>query len=231
MIWQYKRVAVIGGSGFLGKALVKKLLQLKCQEVISFARSQQADLAELGATVIRGDILNCELLTEALKGVDIVFHLAAKAGIEGSKRRYRQINVVGTENVIEACRKNSIKRLLFTSSPSVAYNGSEDICGINEYYPLPNYYLSYYSETKAEAEQIVLAANSSKLITSAIRPHLLWGPGDAHLLPRVIKLAKQQKLKIIGDGKNVVDITHIDNAVNAHILAAEELFGEQKNAD
>ena len=122
---------------------------------------------------------------EAAEGCDVVFHVAAKAGIWGSYREYYRANVAGTENVIAACRRTRHRRLVYTSSPSVVFDG-RDVEGGDESLPYPDHYEAHYPQTKAEAERLVLAANSAELATVSLRPHLIWGPGDNHLVPRII---------------------------------------------
>lgn len=154
--------------------------------------------------------------------MDAVFHVAAKAGVWGAARDFESINVDGTRNVVAACRAQGVPKLVYTSSPSVVF-GRDDLCGVNESQPYPSRYLAAYPRTKAVAERMVLEANDPKLATVALRPHLIWGPGDPHLIPRVIDRARRGKLRQVGDGKNLVDITYIDNAAEAHVLAADAL--------
>ncbi|MBW1821277.1 MAG: NAD-dependent epimerase/dehydratase family protein, partial [Deltaproteobacteria bacterium] len=129
-------------------------------------------------------------------------------------------NVTGTEKVIAACNRHNISKLVYTSSPSVVFNGM-DMEGVNESVPYSARYHAHYPKTKAMAEQFVIKASSDKLKTVILRPHLIWGPGDNHLIPRII--AKSKRLKKIGSGKNLVDTIYIANAADAHILAAENL--------
>jgi nucleoside-diphosphate-sugar epimerase len=151
-----------------------------------------------------------------------VFHIAAKAGVWGPADEYQRANVTGTENVIQACREFGIRKLIYTSSPSVVYLGVDE-AGIDESTPYPDTYLTEYPRTKAIAERMVLTANSPQLATVALRPHLIWGPGDKHLVPRLIVRAKYGRLRRVGDGKNIVDTTYIDNCVDAHLCALDRL--------
>jgi nucleoside-diphosphate-sugar epimerase len=155
-------------------------------------------------------------------GCDVVFHVAAKAGFWGPYREYFQANVVGTQNALTACRQTGVRRLVYTSSPSVVFNGS-DMAGVDESVPYPLHYHAAYPETKAIAEQMVLKANGPELATVALRPHLIWGPGDPHLVPRLLDRARSRALRRIGQRDNLVDSVYIDNAADAHLLAADRL--------
>lgn len=171
---------------------------------------------------VAGDIRDSGAIKSACAGIDAVFHVAAKAGVWGAARDFETINIDGTRNVIAACRAQGVPKLIYTSSPSVVF-GRDDLCGVNESQPYPSQYLATYPRTKAVAERMVLEANGPTLSTVALRPHLIWGPGDPHLIPRVIDRARRGKLRQIGDGKNLVDITYVDNAADAHVLAADAL--------
>jgi nucleoside-diphosphate-sugar epimerase len=179
-------------------------------------------VAALGATQFRGALEDREAVTKAAHGCELIFHVAAKAGIWGRYQDFYQANVVGTENVIAACRSNNIKRLVYTSSPSVVFDGS-DVEGGDESLPYPVRYESYYPSTKALAERLVLAANSPQLAVTALRPHLIWGPGDNHLVPRILAKGRAGKLRRIGNRPNLVDTIYVDNAARAHLLAADTL--------
>lgn len=212
---------VTGGGGFLGQALCRALVA-RGDVVRSLARGHYPSLNAVGVETIRGDIAERDDVVRAAEGCDVVFHVAAKAGVWGPAAEYHQINVVGTQNVLESCRIHGIPRLIYTSSPSVVYSGLDE-AGVNESVPYPDTYLTHYPRTKAEAERAVLAANGPMLSTVALRPHLIWGPGDNHLLPRLISRAQSGKLRRVGDGTNLVDTTYIDNAVAAHLAAYDRL--------
>jgi nucleoside-diphosphate-sugar epimerase len=151
-----------------------------------------------------------------------VFHVAAKPGIWGEYDDYFRSNVVGTQNVIAACRAHGVRRLIYTSSPSVVFSG-RDMEGVNETVPYPPRYEAHYPRTKAMAEQLVRAANDAQLATVSLRPHLIWGPGDNHLLPRLVARARAGQLARIGSRANLIDTVHVDNAADAHLLAADRL--------
>jgi 2-alkyl-3-oxoalkanoate reductase len=212
---------VTGGGGFLGQALCRALVARRVT-VRSLSRGDYPALNAIGVETIRGDIADAESVQKASARCDVVFHTAAKAGVWGPFGEYYQANVVGTQNVLDACRNHGITRLIHTSSPSVVYAGHDE-AGLNESTPYPSTYLTHYPRTKAEAERLVLAANGPTLSTVALRPHLIWGPGDNHLVPRLIARAKSGKLRRVGNGRNRVDTTYIDNAVAAHLAAFDQL--------
>lgn len=215
------KALVTGGGGFLGLAIVKMLRQ-RGDEVRSLSRQEYAALKELGVEQVRGDLGDPTAVSSAAKGCDIVFHVAAKAGVWGPYEDYHRANVLGTENVIAACCGQGIQRLVYTSSPSVVFNG-RDMEGVNESVPYPDHFEAHYPHTKALAEQRVLAANDAHLATVALRPHLIWGPGDNHLLPRLVMRSRAGQLRRIGTQRNKVDTIYIDNAAEAHLLAADKL--------
>lgn len=218
------RALVTGGGGFLGSNIVQRLLD-KGVSVRSLQRSDNPELRNIGADIICGDISDETTVINAAQGCDVIFHVAAKAGVWGDYDDYYQCNVVGTENVLKACQKHHINRLIYTSSPSVVFAG-EDEENINESVPYPKHFLTAYQKTKALAEKMVLAANNDSLATVALRPHLIWGSGDPHLVPRIIDRTKKGKFRLLGKQNNLVDSTYIDNAASAHILAAEELMND-----
>ena len=219
-------VLVTGGGGFLGGALCRALLE-RGERVSSLSRKTYPALAAAGVRQLQFDLADFAGLSEALRGVDAVFHVAALAGAWGDFRSYFDANVVGTQNVIAACRMNGVRTLVFTSTPSVAHRGSTAVEGLDaERAPLATRFKAAYPATKAAAEAAVLQANGADLATVALRPRLIWGPGDNHLLPRLVERARAGKLKLIGDGQNKIDTTYIDNAVAAHLAAFDTLHGK-----
>jgi len=216
-----KTALVTGGSGFLGGAIVRMLLERQVK-VRVLCRGNYPELTKAGCTVFQGEISDAELVSKAVAGCDLVFHTAAKAGIAEPYSEYERINYHGTLNVIRACQQHKVGRLIYTSSPSVVFSHG-DVSGADESLPYPDHYDAYYPKTKSMAEQAALKANSPELAVVALRPHLIWGPGDNHLGPRLVSRARAGRLKFVGDGKNLVDTVYIDNAAEAHILAAEKL--------
>ena len=219
---------VIGGGGFLGRYIVQMLLR-DGQRVRVLGRSQYPNLAALGADCRRGDITRMEELLPACQGVNTVFHTASLSAMWGRKRLLQQINVGGTANVLQACVSAGVTRLIYTSSPSVAI-WQESIRNGDESLPYPAQYIADYPRSKSQAEKMVLQANQGTLQTCALRPHLLWGPDDPHILPRVRSAVARGRLRQIGSGQNVVTITHVRNAAWGHILAARELCGTARCA-
>ena len=215
------KALVTGGGGFLGQAIVRGLLA-RGAEVRSFSRSEHAALRALGVHQLRGDLADAAACAAAIAGCDVVFHAAAKPGIWGDYADYFATNVTGTDNVISACRLHGVGRLIYTSSPSVVFDG-RDMQGVDESVPYPAHYDAHYPQTKALAEQRVIAANDAGLATVSLRPHLIWGPGDNHLLPRLVERALAGQLRRIGTRPNPIDTVHVENAVYAHLLAAERL--------
>jgi len=213
------KILVTGGGGFLGNAIVRQLVE-RGHQVRILARSNYPQLQAMGVETMRGDIADADIVHNATKGCDAVFHVAAMAGVWGPKQMYYRVNVLGTENVINACRSLGVSQLIHTSSPSVVFDG-QDQDNVTEDAPYPARYRAHYPRTKAMAEKMVLDANSKDLATVALRPHLIWGPGDPHLTPRIIERARAGRLVLIGDGNKQVDAVYIDNAAKAHLLALD----------
>lgn len=216
-----KRALVTGGGGFVGLAVVKRLISEGVEPVV-VGRHCYPEVERLGVRSWVGDIRDGEFVTRAARGCDTVFHVAAKAGIWGRRQEYFSINLAGTEQVIHACLKNDIGVLVHTSTPSVVFADS-DLAGVDESTPYAKHFLCHYAASKALAEQRVLATSGKGLKTAALRPHLVWGPGDPNLIPRLVDRGRQGLLKQVGGGRNLVDIAYIDNVVDAHLLAAANL--------
>ncbi len=212
-------VLVTGGGGFLGSALVRRLVD-QGEKVRSFSRTLYPQLSSWAVEQFQGDLTDREAVTAACTGVEAVFHVAAKAGVWGREKDFQAVNVIGTRNVIDACRRRKVKRLVYTSSPSVIFHGG-NMEGVDESAPYPSRFSAAYPRTKAIAEQSVLQAARQGLTAVVLRPHLIWGPGDPHLAPRIISRA--QRLRRIGEGANRVDTIYIDNAARAHVLAEAAL--------
>ena len=215
------KILVTGGGGFLGGAVVR-LLNARGDAVRSFTRSNYPWLAEIGVEQAFGDLADQGAVTAAAEGCDAVLHVAGKAGVWGRYEDYYATNVTGTVNVLTACRVLGIRRLVYTGTPSVVHTG-RDIEGGNESLPYATRFLGPYPETKAAAEKKVLSANGPDFATVALRPHLIWGPGDPHLIPRLLTRARAGKIRRVGDRNVTVDVTYVDNAAAAHVLALDRL--------
>lgn len=216
------RILVTGGGGFLGRAIVEQLLS-RGDGVRIFARGAYPELAARGVETVRGDLRDANQVEAAVTGCTDVIHTAAFAGIWGKRSDYEAINVKGTRHILTACARHGINRLVFTSSPSVTFAG-QDQCGCDETIAYPAHWLCDYPRTKALAEQLVLAANGAAgLSTCALRPHLIWGPNDPHLIPRLIARARAGQLRRIGPGTNLIDTIYVENAAQAHLQALDAL--------
>ena len=214
------KILITGGGGFLGQSLVQLCLA-RGYSVRSFSRSHQPSLAARGVEIFSGDLADSAAVDRAVAGCEAVFHVAAKAGVWGSWDSYFRPNVLGTQNILAACRHHGVTRLVYTSTPSVVFDGQSH-SGADESLPYGTNFPCHYPHTKALAEQAVLAAHSpSSLRTTALRPHLIWGAGDPHLVPRI--LARAHRLRIVGSGANRVDLTHVRHAAAAHLLALDAL--------
>ena len=213
------KVLVTGGAGFLGQALCRALLA-QGHEVSSFQRSYSPALEAMGVRQVRGDLADAGAVHGAFAGQDAIFHNAAKAGAWGSHASYFDANVTGTRNVLAAIRAHGIGRLVYTSTPSVTHSGRTPVEGGNETNtPYGENFKAPYPATKLIAEKEVLAANDASLATVALRPRLIWGPGDTQLLPRLAERAGAGRLRFIAGGHNRMDTTYIDNAAQAHLDA------------
>ena len=216
------KALVTGAGGFLGLYLVEQLVA-RGDQVRTFCRGSYAELDQLGVETIRGDICNRDETVAACQGVDVVFHVAAIAGIGGRWQEFHDINVLGTRHILEGCRTHGVGRLVYTSSPSVTFDGTDQE-GVDESAPYPERFLAHYPHSKSIAEQEVLAANGGDgVLTCALRPHLIWGPRDRHLIPRLLARARSGRLRRVGEGKNLVDMIYVENAAEAHLQAADTL--------
>jgi nucleoside-diphosphate-sugar epimerase len=216
-------VLITGASGFIGGRLAERLLR-EGRKVRCYSRREVPALAAQGAEIILGELGDRDRLAQACEGVGTVFHVAGRVGVWGPPEPFFRVNEGGTRAVVGACRRADVPRLVHTSSPSVVYNGG-DLSGVDESAPLCTEAPCAYPTSKAAAERVVAAANSTLLRTVSLRPHLVWGPGDRNVVPRCLSLAKAGRLRIVGSGTNRVDLTHIENVVDAHLLAEAALVG------
>lgn len=216
---------VTGAGGFLGQYIVEQLVR-RGARVRAMARRPQPALRELGVECVRADVRDSRDVLAACEGVDTVFHAAAVAGIWGTWEHYHGINSLGTRNVVDACRVAGVRRLIYTSSPSVTFRGTDQE-GTDESDPYPTRWMCNYSRSKALAEQEVLRANAREgLLTCALRPHLIWGPRDRHLIPRLVERSRAGQLRRVGRGRNLIDMIFVENAAEAHLMAADALHSD-----
>ncbi len=216
------RALVTGAGGFLGRYIAEQL-RARGDQVRVFSRSRYEALDRLGVETQVGDVRNADAVRRACDGVDVVFHVAAVAGLGEPWRRYYETNTLGTRHIVRACVETNVPRLVYTSSPSVTFDGGEQ-CGVDESAPYPKRWLAHYPHSKALAEQAVLEANDRHgLLTCSLRPHLIWGPRDRHLIPRLLNRARSGRLRRVGDGANLIDTVYVENAAEAHLLAADAL--------
>jgi len=218
---------VTGPGGFLGRYIVEALLA-RGEKVRGLARGRYPDLAEQGVEIVSADLRDRDQVIAACEGCDTVYHVAGLAGIWGPWSEYHGINTLGTQHIVEGCLKHAVPKLVYTSTPSVTFDG-RDQCGIDESAPYPTEWLCHYPHSKALAEAHVLASNGQPhargvLSTCALRPHLIWGPRDNHLIPRLIARARSGRLRRVGEGKNLIDIIYVENAAQAHLQAADRLI-------
>ncbi len=215
------KVLVTGGGGFLGGAVVRALVK-RGDEVSCLQRGDYPELQRLGINTHKGDLADKQTVINASRDCDVIVHVAGLTGVWGPYEQYYLTNVVGTQNVIDACIANRISKLVYTSSPSVVFDGKDEE-NLDETAPYPDQYFNNYQRTKATAEQLVLAANNDRLSTVALRPHLIWGPADPHLIGRIISRARTGRLRLARSKGNLVDTTYIDNAVDAHLAAVDRI--------
>lgn len=218
------KALVTGGGGFLGKAIVKKLLGRDWQ-VRVLNRRAYSDLEEMGAEIVLGNVADSGPVGEAVSGCDVVFHTAAKVAMWGPYDEFYTTNVEGTKNIIDACLKHGVPKLVYTSTPSVIHGGG-DVAGIDESAPYPENFKAAYPKTKAMAEQSVLRAHGKELATIALRPHLIWGPGNDKLVAGIVERRRLGKLRLIGKGEKLIDSIYIDNAADAHLCACNHLSAD-----
>ena len=233
------RCLVTGAGGFLGRYVCEQLLA-RGDAVRGFARGDYPELAEIGVETVRGDLADRDAVVAACEGIECVFHVGGKVGVWGRWFDYFQANVHGTLNVLSACEQQGVRRLVFTSSPSVTFDAARWDCdqrGVDASAPYPSRWLAHYPHSKALAEEMVLTqdgapvAGGGTLRTTSLRPHLVWGPRDHHLTRRLVERARSGRLRRVGAGENRVDMVYVENAAEAQLLAADELAAPQpKNA-
>jgi nucleoside-diphosphate-sugar epimerase len=214
-------VFVTGGSGFIGQRLIERLLD-EGNVVFALSRSKRSEelMSDLGAQPVPGRLGDLDSLKAAASHCELAFHAAAHVGDWGSRWEFEHTNVRGTANVIEACRAAGVRRLVHVSTEAVLLAG-EPLVNVDETAPLRPDSKSLYCSTKAKAEQLVRDANGDELETVCVRPRFVWGVGDNTILPNLVELVKSGKFAWIGGGEHRTSITHVDNAVEGLMLAAQ----------
>jgi 2-alkyl-3-oxoalkanoate reductase len=211
------KVLVTGASGTLGAATARALAARGDQVTVLQRRP-----AGLGLPEVLADVADAEAVRAAAAGQDGVIHLAAKVGYSGTWPEYAAANITGTRSVVAACRSAGVGRLVHVSSPSVAHAGSS-LVGVGAGPADPDRARGAYARSKAAAEQVALAADGPGLCVTAIRPHLVWGPGDQQLVGRIVQRAHAGRLVLVGTGAALMDSTYTDNAVSALLAALDRV--------
>ncbi len=209
------RVLVTGSSSLLGGALARRLFERGDR-----VRVMQRRPSGLGFTETLGSVEAPDDVARAVDDVDAVVHLAARVAVVGRPESFRTTNVEGTSNLLQAARRAGVSRFVYVSSPSVAHPGVS-ICGADAQPADPQAARGNYARSKAEAEILALAANQAGFAVVAIRPHLVWGPGDSQLVGRIVDQARRGRLALVGSGMSLIDTTYLDNAVEALVAALD----------
>ncbi|MDO5113386.1 MAG: NAD-dependent epimerase/dehydratase family protein [Planctomycetia bacterium] len=213
---------VTGAGGFLG-LYIAEMLVARGEKVRSFCRGHYPGLQRLGVEQFLGDLRDWNAVRQACVGMETIYHTAAISGLGEPWEKYYGINTLGTQNLLQAARENHVRKFIFTSSPSVTFDGQPQR-HVDESAPYPSRWLAYYPHSKALAEKRVLEANGQDgMWTCALRPHLIWGPRDKALIPRLIQRAREGRLRRVGNGNNRVDMIYVENAARAHLQAADAL--------
>jgi nucleoside-diphosphate-sugar epimerase len=212
-------VLVTGGTGFLGRHLASMLLD-RGHNVRLLGRNMAAAkmLIERGAVPVVADLREKDAVMDACEGVEVVYHAGALSAPWGRRVDFFEINVGGTEAALAGCLKYGVRRVVYVSSPSVVFDGKDQQL-LREDAPYPRRFASVYSLTKKLGEDRVRAASQQGLETVIVRPKAIYGPGDTSLLPRLIDAARRGRLPQIGDGRNLVDLTYVENVAHAMLLA------------
>ena len=214
---QNVKVLVTGATSLLARTTAEILLA-RGDDVVCLQRGRST----LAAEQVTADIRDATAVRRAVAGCDAIIHAAAKVGVVGSWDDYRGVNVDGTNNVLAATRAAGIERVVYVSSPSVAHGG-DAIAGLGAEPPVLGRTNAFYAESKAMAEQAALAADASDLAVVAIRPHLVWGPGDAQLVGRIVDRARSGRLALVGGGAALIDTTYITNAAESLVAALDRI--------
>jgi nucleoside-diphosphate-sugar epimerase len=223
---------VTGATGFVGQHVVKRLSRMGWN-VTGLGRNEAAGakLEELGVRFVRADLRDEDAVMRACAGQDAVFHCGALSSPWGSYRAFKAVNVDGTRHVAAGCRKHGIRRLIHISTPSI-YFGHRDRTGVRESDPLPTKPINAYAATKLLAERVVLQAFADGVPGLILRPRAIFGPLDRALLPRLLRANDSRGVPLIGGGTAMIDLTYVDNVVDAMLLgweAPQEALGRAYN--
>ncbi|TWP52500.1 NAD-dependent epimerase/dehydratase family protein [Lentzea tibetensis] len=212
---------VTGGSGFVGGRLIERLVADGVR-VRALARSDRAAerVSALGAEPVRGDLSDVAGLRAAASGCELAFHSAARTTRHGSREVFWADNVDGTSNVVEACRAAGVRRLVHVGSEAALMAGSP-LVDVDETTPVRPDSRSFYAATKAAADTVVRDANGPDLETVVLRPRFVWGAGDTTVLPELVAAVRSRRFAWLGGGRHLTDATHVDNAVEGLVLAAD----------
>ena len=213
------KVLVTGATSMIGRQTAEELLR-RGHDVQILQRGS----SDLEVPIFRGDIRDADAVQKAVSGCDVVVHAAAKVGLVGRFSEFRDINVVGTQHVMSAAVAAGARGVVYVSSPSVSYSTTPVLGAVSP--PARDDVLGHYSQTKSVAERAVLA--DTRIAAVALRPHLVWGPGDTQLVGRIVERARQRRLALVNNGEAVVDSTYIDNVSDALAAAAERVGVQEK---
>ena len=216
------KVLVTGAGSLLARRTAEALLA-RGDEVVCMQRHRAA----IDVQQVLGDVRDVERVTFAAAGCDAIIHAAAKVGVVGRWEEYRGINVDGTANIINAAVTHGIARVVHVSTPSVAHVG-DAIVGGGADPATTGRRGAWYPESKAIAEQLALGAASADLGVVAIRPHLVWGPGDTQLVGRIVERARAGRLALVGGGAALIDTTYIDGAADALLAALDAVHPSER---
>jgi nucleoside-diphosphate-sugar epimerase len=212
---------VTGGSGFIGRALLRRLGgEGWTMRALARSDASAAVVAEEGAEPVRGDLADVAAMREGAAGAGVVFHLAAKLGDTGKWEEFQRATVEGTDNVLAAARDAGVPRFVHTGTEAALMDG-QPLVGADETWPLKTDSPAWYPRSKARAEQAVLAASGAGFGTVALRPRFVWGTGDTTLLPVLAEMVERGKFAWVGGGRHLTSTTHVDNVVEGLMLAAE----------
>lgn len=216
------KVLVTGASSMIGRHVIERLAARG--DAVTALQRRRCGLDDIpGVRELTGSIDDPTIVGAACTNQDVVVHLAARVGVVGSFDEFHRTNVTGTESLLTAARRRAVRGFVHVSSPSVAHTGSS-LVGAGATPAAPDRVRGHYSVTKALAEQAALTASSADLAVVAIRPHLVWGPGDTQLVGRIVERARSGRLALVGSGTALVDTTWVDNAADALVAAADRIL-------